>query len=130
MTIFLSFAANAFALSADGFYTKSELEQIYEKKYKSKIPYALGTATVTEVSFAEDGTVTVTGIIDPLYFKMPKMVRIQLESEGLKRLEKSYCKKVKKKQTVSKIREIVGILKTEQNKVERTLEFSPDMCEE
>lgn len=122
---------SASALSADGFYTATELQKIYKEKYEKKIPYEFGTGRITDVQIEGDGSVIVNADIDPEYFKLPKLLRLELENKGLDRLEKNYCRQVKKKkEPVAKIREITGNFKNTKGEVVRTVEYSPDMCED
>jgi aminoglycoside phosphotransferase family enzyme len=124
-------SSNTFALSSDGYYTATELKQIYNKQYSKKIPYEFGTGRITDVTIENDGSVIVNATIDEEYYKLPKLLRIELESKGLDRLEKNYCRQViAKKAPIAKVREITGLLKNSKGDVERTIVYSPDMCEE
>lgn len=122
------YSSNSFALSSDGFYTQKELQKIYDKKYKNKIPYNFGLATLSEVKILKDGSIEAFAVPEPTYYSMPILVRMKLEQEGLKKLKKSYCKKVLNKKTVSKIRSIKGSLKNKEGKIEKTIVLKPSMC--
>ncbi|MDD6177589.1 MAG: hypothetical protein UHG91_06570 [Succinivibrionaceae bacterium] len=129
---FIFSSSLAFALSDDGFYTKKELEEVYQKKYKNKIPYSLaGLATLNEVVIGDDGVVYLNGVVDDIYYQTPKLLRMQAEVKGLEKLEKNYCNKVKaKKNNIDKVREIVATLKNSSGKIEKRISYTPDMCEE
>ena len=119
------------AAPQQSYYTRAELESLYRKKYAAKIPYNFKFGRITEVQFADDGTVYVTAVANPLYAEMPRFARMMLFERYWRSARESYCRKVaQKKAPYSRVRRTEGDFYDDSGRTLHHVTFYPGMCSE
>lgn len=117
------------AVPQQSYYTRAELESLYRKKYAAKIPYNFKFGRITEVQFADDGTVYVTAVANPLYAEMPRFARMMLFERYWRSARESYCRKVAlKKAPYSRVRRTEGDFYDDSGRTLHHVTFYPGMC--
>ncbi len=119
------------AAPQQSYYTRAELEALYRKKYAAKIPYNFKFGRITDVQFADDGTVYVTAVASPLYAEMPRFARMMLFDRYWRSARESYCRKVAlKKAPYSRVRRTEGDFYDDSGRTLHHVTFYPGMCSE
>lgn len=97
------------APTGQSYYTRTELEALYRKKYASKIPYDFHFGKITGVSFSDEGVVFVTAVASPVYSEMPLFARSVLYDRSWNRIMTVYCRKIAaNKAPYSRVRRVEG----------------------